>query len=140
MDSPALPGLVYREMCAHAAGLGSRRALPTTVWLGRIGQPRFERASLVDEPWYDAALRADLLTRALETFRSPPQVWLTRSGDVADPDADLGWRQAAATALARHGLRLDHFFVITRDGWADRVSGESHRWSRVRRGSTQQDG
>ena len=34
--------------------------------------------------------------------------------------------------LARHGLQLPAFFVVSRTGWHEALSGRTRRWNRVR--------
>jgi hypothetical protein len=123
-------GHLSRAMRDLARAAGRRRALPTVL---HLGHPRSEEVLVPDRDWYDAGIRADLVTRALDGLADPaPLVWLTRSGGLDPTDVDAAWCAAALAGLARHGLPVAGFFVVTRAGWADLTTGERHAWSRVR--------
>lgn len=115
------------------ADAGLRRVLPATM---HVGSPEGSHVELADEPWQDDGLRAALVARALEALpdadfdRALP--WLTRTGELATHDADLRWCAGARSGFARHGLELPGFFVVTRRGWRNLLTGEEHRWGRVR--------
>jgi hypothetical protein len=86
-----------------------------------------------DRDWYDAGVRADLVTRALDGLADPtPLAWLTRTGSLDPTDVDAAWCAAVLTGHARHGLPVAGFYVVTRAGWTDLTTGERHEWSRVR--------
>ena len=107
------------------------RRISTTL---HVGTPGGVRRVLTDDAAWDEALRADLLVRLLESC--PPgaahRVWLTRGGDGAIRDADLGWLRAARTAAAVAHLPLPSFVVVTRSGWRDLLRDECRTWSRAR--------
>jgi hypothetical protein len=125
------PVLLRAEVRRFVAECGTRRALPTRVHVGWLGG---ERATLLDDPSYDAGLRADLLTRALDRFDEPgpTTAWLTRGGFTTTGDDDLAWLAAADAAFGRHGVARVAFFAITRQGWLDVRTGQSRTWRRVR--------
>ncbi|MGN6252626.1 MAG: hypothetical protein ACTHNS_12505 [Marmoricola sp.] len=128
--TPPLAAEVHDAMCAFVTGSRWRRSVPPVLCLGR---PAGEQRRVVDASWYDAGTRADLVTRALDGLACPhPLVWLGRTGGLEVAPVDLSWLAAARAAHGRHGLDLRHFFVVTRQGWADLVAGEEHPWHRVR--------
>ncbi|HET8560880.1 MAG TPA: hypothetical protein VFL69_10210 [Marmoricola sp.] len=118
------------DFVAAATGL---RALPTTV---HVGAPLGERIDVVSEHWFDAGLRTELVAQALAGLDEPTFAvalpWLTRSGDLETHDADLAWCAASLAAFGRYGAAPPGFFVVTRRGWLDLLSGEARTWSRVR--------
>lgn len=119
------------EARALVTAAGTRRHLPTTV---HVGEPWAERRVIDDPGGLDAGLRVDLVTRALEGLSDLAHActWLTRSGPLALTDPDAAWLSAARSGFARHGVELPAFFVLTRTGWVDHLSGARHTWSRVR--------
>jgi hypothetical protein len=125
-----LAGHVNRAMRAHVRAAGTRRALPTVLHLGHPGAAEVQ---VPEQEWYDAGVRADLVARALEGLDDPaPLAWLTRSGELEAGDVDLAWCAAVRSGYARHGIALAGFFLVTRRGWADLITGERHEWRRVR--------
>lgn len=125
-----LAGLVNCAMRDFVEAAGRRRMLPITL---HVGLPRAETRTVTEQPWFDAGLRSDLVTRALDGLESPnPLVWLSRAGDLGPRDADWAWHAAARTAFARHDLPLPGFFVVTRRGWVELSCGDRHPWYRVR--------
>ncbi|HEX4191242.1 MAG TPA: hypothetical protein VHZ06_09630 [Marmoricola sp.] len=109
---------------------GTRRAIPTTLRIGRPGGPHL---ALPDDPSYDSGLRADVLERALDGLDLDTAVpWLTRSGDLAPADADFLWMAAATEAFGRHGIGMPGFIVMTRYGWYNLVDGQTMQWRRIR--------
>jgi hypothetical protein len=126
-----LPGRVNREMRRFVSATQGRRVVPRRV---HVGVPDGERVSVPDLPWYDAALRADLLGSAVAGVASPGVLclWITRTGLPEPRDADLPWTAAATQAFGRYGVGIAGLFVVTRTGWADLRTGVVHRWARVR--------
>ena len=119
------------EVRALVTAAGTRRNLPTTV---HVGEPWAERRVIHDPGDLDAGLRVDLVTRALDGLGdlAPACTWLTRSGPLALTDADAAWLAASRSAFARYGIELPAFFVLTRTGWVDHLSGARRTWTRVR--------
>jgi hypothetical protein len=119
-----------RAVWDFVASAGRRRALPLTA---HVGHPAGAQVQVVDLPWYDAAARADLITRALDGLEeSSPFVWLTRPGELRPADTELAWCAAAITAFARHQQPLPGVYLITRVGWTDLLTGRRRTWRRVR--------
>ena len=86
-------------------------------------------------PWFDAGMRVDVVDRLLTHRRladRPLQAWLLRPGVASLHDEDLAWLAATRHACAAHGVALAGFWVVTRYGWLDPVSGESRSWKRLR--------
>jgi hypothetical protein len=129
--SEASAALLRAEVRRFVTECGTRRALPTVAHVGRLAA---ERVTIPADASYEAGLRADLLTRALERAGAPARtgVWLTRAGFTTAGDQDLAWLAAADTAFGRHGVTRVPFFTVTRHGWLDVRSGESRTWPRVR--------
>jgi len=118
-----------RAVHDFAVECGSRRAVPTSLY---AGSPLGERLPIPLHDWYDAALRADLLERALSVLATPePLVWITRSGTTRPGDADQSWCAATLTAGARLGLTVS-FFIVTRRAWLDPQTGAGRTWTRIR--------
>jgi hypothetical protein len=130
-DPAPVAGQVHLAMRSFVAASSRRRRLPPVLHVGRPGD---EVVRVPEAAWYDAAARADLLTRALDGIEVPrPLVWLARGGHLDEPwDCDHAWCAAALTAYARHGLPFEGFFVVTRSGWCELTAGRFHRWHRVR--------
>ncbi|HEX7738509.1 MAG TPA: hypothetical protein VF426_02545 [Marmoricola sp.] len=140
---PELPRAreIHIALDDFVAESGRRRELPTTLHLGR---PSGVHRAVVHADWHDAAMRADLVERTLSCLdigANDPAVfaWLTRPGSLEPHDHDHQWFAATAAAFASHGLDAPDFYVITRKGWRDLVSGEVQSWSRVRPGRTRPD-
>lgn len=119
-----------RDLAARADGA---RLLPTTM---HVGAPEGEHVDIAVEPWHDSGLRTDLVAAALGALDEPAFAgalpWLTRGGDLATWEADLLWCAAALAGYARFGRTPPGFFVVTRRGWGNLLSGEVHAWHRVR--------
>ncbi len=128
---PTLSSGIRAELRAFVAAAGTRRALPVTC---HVGHPDGEHSPPLPGDASDAALRADLVERALDGLKETSGAcgWVTRSGSLERTDADAEWYAAALTGFARHGLVLPAFFVLNRRGWVDLVSGEHRQWQRVR--------
>ncbi len=95
--------------------------------------------------WLDAGARADVCDRMVSAWqaqepatphRSLPlgtvSCWYTRPGTPDLHDEDPAWFAAARWAFAAHDLPLRGFWVVTRYGWHDPVTGELRRWKRLR--------
>lgn len=131
-NPPDLPraGEVHRALYDFVSGAGRQRNLPTTL---HLGVPSGTHVAIDHEDWFDAALRADLVERALAcTEAADPLAWLTRPGRLVAHERDHQWLAATASAFATHGMSLRDFYVITRQGWLELTSGEAHSWYRVR--------
>lgn len=120
-------------MLDFVASAGRARTLATTV---HVGAPEGAHVDVIAEPWFDAGLRVDLVARALSgldraTFAGALP-WLSRGGGLDQHDADLQWCAASLAAFARFGRVPPGFFVVTRRGWLDVLSGQVQRWERVR--------
>jgi len=118
-----------RAVHDFAAECGRLRILPTTL---HVGDPRGEAVTIPDERWYDAAMRADMVERALSVLDiAEPLVWITRPGPCRATDADNRWCAASLTA----GARLDRsvpFYIVTRRAWLEPATGEGRTWVRIR--------
>lgn len=128
-----LAGQLRAALSAFVAEAGTRRLLPTLL---HVGTPGGQHTVIAHDPRYDAGLRADLVSRALEGLDGlagqRPCPWLTRHGELVPADADLAWFAAAREAFDRHGLSLPGFFVVTRRGWLNVATDEAQRWHRIR--------
>lgn len=126
-------GRVHRAMRDFVAAAGTRRALPTTM---HVGAPEGEHADIPVAPWHDGGIRVELVARGLAGLGAEAYdgalPWLSRPGDLDTEDVDLQWCAASRAAYGRYGLTLPGFFVVTRHGWCDVLTGEAHRWQRVR--------
>ena len=130
MQAELVAGAMTREMRRWATQVGRTRQ--PQGWV-HVGDPDAERVSIRVLPWYDAGLRADLITRAMDGLATNERlVWLTRRGDLDAAGNDLAWLAAARRASERHGEELRHFHVVTRRGWHELVSGRRVEWPRVR--------
>ncbi len=125
---------LLREEVGRFRQREQRRRFDAAVQVGRLGG---ERDSFVvraqDLAVVDSGLRVDVLSSMLE--HSDPgweTAWLLRPGVPAPHDEDLAWFSAARTAFAIHDRRLGGFYVLTRYGWRDVVTGESRTWKRLR--------
>lgn len=131
--SPDVRALLRQEV-GRFRGRESRRVFDAAVHVGVLAGPRDSfvvRAQ--DLPVVDTALRTDVLCSLVE--QAPPDwhtVWLARSGDPELHDQDLCWLAAARTAFGIHARPLEGFYVITRTGWRDVLSGETRVWRRLR--------
>jgi len=118
------------EVRRFATLCGTARALPTLVHVGELAG---DRITLPADPSYDAGLRADVLTRALDHgIDERTSIWLTRGGPLSVGDVDLAWFAAARTAFGRHGVGDPAVHVVTRYGWFDVSTGAGRAWRRVR--------
>jgi hypothetical protein len=118
------------EVRRFATLCGTTRALPTLVHVGVLAG---DRITLPADPSYDAGLRADVLTRALDRgIDKRTSIWLTRGGELGAGDADLAWFAAARAAFGRHGIGNPQVYVVTRYGWLDLGTGATRSWRRVR--------
>jgi hypothetical protein len=112
----------------------SRRVFDVMLQVGTLGG---ERDSFVvraqDLPAVDASLRVDVVDSLLEQSGGRwTTAWLVRPGSPEPHDLDLQWLAAARTAFGMHGRDLHGFYVITRAGWRDVLTGESRTWKRLR--------
>jgi len=135
MDAPAVSATtaaaLRAEMRRFATECGTRRALPTVLHVGVLAGHRIK---IPADPSYDAGLRTDLLTRALDRLDEPAGLtaWLTRGGFTSACDQDLTWLAAADAAFGRHGVARVSFFAVTRHGWLDVRTSQAQTWRRVR--------
>ncbi|MEO5709414.1 MAG: hypothetical protein ABIQ59_06300 [Nocardioidaceae bacterium] len=126
--------LLLRQEVGRFRARESRRVFDLSVHVGVLGGARDSfvvRAQ--DLPAVDTALRTDVLAALVED--SPDDwrtAWLVRPGTPEPHDLDLQWLAAASSAFGMHGRTLDGFFVLTRSGWRDVLSGESRVWKRLR--------
>jgi hypothetical protein len=111
----------------------SRRVFDVMVQVGVLGG---ERDTFVvraqDLPAVDASLRVDVVSSLLEQGPGWRTAWLVRPGTPEPHDLDLQWLAAARSAFGIHGRELRGFYVITRAGWRDVLTGESRTWKRLR--------
>lgn len=111
----------------------SRRVFDVMVQVGVLGG---ERDSFVvraqDLPAVDASLRVDVVSSLLEQGPGWGTAWLVRPGTPEPHDLDLQWLAAARGAFGIHGRDLQGFYVITRAGWRDVLTGDSRTWKRLR--------
>jgi hypothetical protein len=111
----------------------SRRVFDVRVQVGVLGG---ERDTFVvraqDLPAIDASLRIDVVGALLEQGPGWGTAWLVRPGTPEPHDLDLQWFAAACNAFGMHGRDLRGFYVITRAGWRDVLSGETRTWKRLR--------
>ena len=86
--------------------------------------------------WLDAGVRTDICDRVVSAWvqqtTTAAYCWYTRPGSPAVHDDDHAWLAAVRWAFAAHDLPLLGFWVVTRYGWRDPVSGEERRWKRLR--------
>lgn len=122
-----------------------REPFDLTLHVGSLDGPRVgfvvharERSDL------DRGVRTDLVARllrqALDAGSEDPRptpgipagtsVWLTRPGSPSEEDDDHAWHAAARSAYASLGRTLGGFWVVTRTGWLDLVTGERRLWTR----------
>jgi hypothetical protein len=82
----------------------------------------------------DHALRTDLVLTllAMHHEQAEPAVWLTRMGEPGGHDLDAAWEAAARSGFAESGAPLPWFAVVTKQGWARPLTGESRTWQRLR--------
>lgn len=86
--------------------------------------------------WLDAGAKADVGDRMVSAWTSQcgsaAYCWYSRPGTPDPHDEDPAWLAAARWAFDAHGLPLLGFWVVTRYGWRDPVTGEERRWKRLR--------
>jgi hypothetical protein len=122
-----------------------RRVFPPRLHLGVPGGPHsivsdglapLTGAAWPPPRWLDAGVKTDICDRMVSAWRSQAQsaayCWYARPGNPATHDEDPPWLAAARWAFAAHDLPLLGFWVVTRYGWCDPVSGEQRRWKRLR--------
>jgi hypothetical protein len=122
-----------------------RRVFPPRLHLGTPGDPHSLASgglsALTGAPWppprwLDAGARADVCDRLVSAWghhhESAAYCWYTRPGLPDLHDEDHAWLAAVRWAFAAHDLPLLGFWVVTRYGWRDPVSGEERRWKRLR--------
>lgn len=82
----------------------------------------------------DHTLRTDLVLTLLAMHREEamPAVWLTRVGQPGGHDLDAAWEAAARAGFAESGGPLPWFAVVTKQGWARPLTGETRTWQRLR--------
>jgi hypothetical protein len=82
----------------------------------------------------DHALRTDLVLTLLAMHQedAEPAVWLTRTGAPGGHDLDAAWESAAHAGFAESGAELPWFVVVTKQGWACPLTGETRTWQRLR--------
>lgn len=123
------------EVRAFVRAAGTRRALPLTAY---VGVPGSARTPLVHDPGHDAVLRADLVERVVDGLPDRTVdlaracAWVTRPGDLSLDTRDHDWLVAARAGFGRHDLELPAFFVVSRNGWHEALSGRTRTWQRVR--------
>jgi hypothetical protein len=110
----------------------SRRRFAPRLYVGLPGAD-----TLVHEcdTFEDTALVTDLVAAMLQRVGGhvrAPWVWLARPGELSLHDEDVRWGGPALRACEQARLPTT-FFVVTRDGWWDPVTGACHRWRRLRR-------
>jgi hypothetical protein len=126
------------ELRGFVRDAGTRRALPFTAY---VGVPGSVRTALVHEQAHDQVLRADLVERVVDGLpertvrRAAACAWVTRPGDLTLDTLDQDWLAAARAGFERHDLELPAFFVVSRNGWHEALSGRTRRWHRVRPGA-----
>jgi hypothetical protein len=109
-----------------------RRCFPVRLHAGVPGRSRVHAA---DGGPDDAGQRAEValaLLHAAGRDVTRPYVWLTRAGELAVEDVDLGWGSAVRWAAGALGTATG-LVVVTRSGWFDPVSGVRREWRRLRR-------
>lgn len=136
VDDDLLLRALRAELCAFLDLLGPRKVSAPVFHLGTPGGRRgSEQLAIAAAPGHDAGLRADLVEQAaglLPRLDPAPVAWMTRTGALAPTDLDLAWLAAARAGLERHGRSLGSFFVITRSGWRELLTGAEHA-ERIRR-------
>lgn len=82
----------------------------------------------------DHALRTDLVLTllAMHEEEAAPAAWLTRLGAPGGHDLDAAWEAAALAGFAESGAVLPWFAVVTKQGWARPLTGETRTWQRLR--------
>lgn len=144
------PGLVDDETAALLRdAVGRLRTRQTqqlfdlTLHVGRLGgrHARFV-VRPPDRVDLDRGVRTDLVARLLQQVadtrelpgrsQAHASVWLTRPGSPCEEDDDHWWHAAARSACSSVACTLDGFWVVTRTGWLDLVTGECRRWTRLR--------
>ena len=133
-DDPTTQALLLRREVAALRARETRRVFDAAVSVGVLGGERDSFvARAADRELLDAALQVDVLCGLLEgadpAWRT---AWLTRAGEVDPHDVDVAWLSAARRAFAIQDRPLEAFYVITRYGWRDAVSGEQRTWKRLR--------
>ncbi len=112
----------------------SRRVFDASVHVGVLAGPRtgfVVRAQ--DVPALDAALRVDVLASLLEDSPAAwTTSWLVRPGVPLVHDLDLLWLSAMRMAFGLHDRAMDGCYVLTRTGWRDLITDETHTWTRLR--------
>lgn len=137
-DHPATPTLLLRREVAALRARETRRVFDAAVSVGVLGGERDSFvARAADRELLDAALRVDVVCGLLEDADPAWRTaWLTRAGEVDPHDMDVAWASAARRAFAIQDRPLQAFYVITRYGWRDVVSGEQRSWKRLRTRTT----
>ncbi|GAA1942531.1 hypothetical protein [Nocardioides marmoribigeumensis] len=119
------PRLALGELGSR--GPGTVLSGPIAPWQGDPWPP---------PAWLDAGLRFDVVDRLLGHPRVPrdgtAHVWLLRPGHPVLHDEDRAWLAATRHACSAHDLATAGFWVVTRYGWLDPVSGDSRTWKRLR--------
>src|SRR4051812_21279129 len=132
-DSTA-PRMLLRAEVGRLRERESRRVYDAAVAVGILAGPRDSfvvRAQAL--PVMDTALCTDVLASMVrQSPRRWRTAWLIRSGTPELHDQDLRWLAAARTAFGIHRRTLDGFYVVTRAGWRDVLTGETREWVRLR--------
>ena len=107
---------------------------PTTVVSGPVAPWRGD--PWPPPTWLDAGTRFDVVDRLLAhpgpARDGTAHAWLLRPGGPGPHDEDHAWLAATRHACAAHGLGTAGFWVVTRYGWLDPVTGASRAWKRLR--------
>ena len=126
----------------------TRRMFPARLALGTPGQrgpgtvlsgplAGTQGAPWPPPPWLDTGMRVDVVDRLLGhrgLGGGPLDAWLLRPGVASLHDEDLAWLAAVRHASTAGGAAVEGFWVVTRYGWLDPVSGASRSWKRLRVG------
>lgn len=97
-----------------------------------VGTPGGATSTVVDDPRWDAGLRADVAAAVLRCRDgSTATAWVTRPGDLDLQDVDVAWLGPVLRSAEENGVDVT-FVVVTRHGWVDPRSGVRREWRRIR--------